>query len=295
MSMNPTKLLRNLLLMDAGTCVAMGMFLTLGARPLATLTDLPIPLLFYAGVALFPAAAFMVVTASRAVSLGWAVRSVIIGNLLWIAASLALVFGMWIVPNPAGYAFMGLQAIAVALLTVLEQMAWRRMKRGVDVSSTAHSLPSIIGSLAVVSLILGCASTEAASIEPEIQIEAEERAIVEFVERLAETVTARAYDVIRADLEDDWSYFTSGGREVDFEGWKKIVSHYTEIRFEVDAIRPHLSTDGRLAWATFGSRLQGTITSEVVDMRLRFTAIFRKTGDRWKLRHLQSTRSSDPL
>jgi hypothetical protein len=45
---------------------------------------------------------------------------VILGNAGWVIASLALIFGDWIAPNMLGIAFIGVQAIAVAILAALE-------------------------------------------------------------------------------------------------------------------------------------------------------------------------------
>lgn len=128
-----TRALRNLLILDAGTCAVMGALLILGAGLLASLTMIPATLLFYAGVVLFPIAAFMVFAALQAINSEKAVWLIIAGNALWVAASLGLIFSGWIRPNTLGYAFIVLQAAAVALLTILEHKAWRRMTQGVEV------------------------------------------------------------------------------------------------------------------------------------------------------------------
>jgi hypothetical protein len=113
-------LLRNVLLLDAATCLLTGAMLTFGARVLAQLTAIPTTLLLYAGVSLIPIAAFMAVTAMRAVLLPLGVWIVIVGNALWVAASVGLMIGPWIAPNAWGYAFIAAQAAAVAVLTKLE-------------------------------------------------------------------------------------------------------------------------------------------------------------------------------
>jgi hypothetical protein len=51
---------------------------------------------------------------------------VIGGNVLWVIGSVALMVGGWIAPNRLGYAFIGAQAVAVAVLAALELAALRR-------------------------------------------------------------------------------------------------------------------------------------------------------------------------
>ena len=112
--------LRNVLLVDAATCLLTGALLIFGARLLGQLTAIPAAVLLYAGVSLIPIAAFMAVTATRAVLPPLGVWIVIAGNALWVAASVGLMIGPWIAPNAWGYAFIAAQAVAVAVLTKLE-------------------------------------------------------------------------------------------------------------------------------------------------------------------------------
>jgi hypothetical protein len=126
---DPTDRLRSVLLLDAATCAAMGVLLTLGSRALAILTAIPAPLLFYAGVALFPIAAFMGITARRLLHSDVAVGLIVAGNVAWVGASLALIVGEWIAPNAFGYGFIGVQAAVVLVLTLAEHAAWRRTTR----------------------------------------------------------------------------------------------------------------------------------------------------------------------
>ena len=117
---------RTVLLVDAATCVAMGAVLTVGTGLVATLTALPSALLLYAGLALFPIAAFMVAVAMQATTWDAGVWLVIIGNVLWVVGSLWLMVSGWIAPNALGYVFITAQALAVALLAALEHVALRR-------------------------------------------------------------------------------------------------------------------------------------------------------------------------
>lgn len=115
--------LRFLLLADAATCAAMGLVLDLGAGPIAALSGLPEKLLIFAGLALLPVAAFMVLVAWR--PLPAAVWLVILGNLVWVAGSLLLLLAGWAAPNALGVAVVIGQAVAVAVLAELEYMALR--------------------------------------------------------------------------------------------------------------------------------------------------------------------------
>jgi hypothetical protein len=118
--------LRTVLLVDAATCVASGVLMTLGSAPIAGLTAIPPALLLYAGLSLFPIAAFMAVTATRPVISRLAVWLIIDGNVLWVAGSLWLMLGGAIAPTALGHAFIGAQALAVAVLAVLEYAGLRR-------------------------------------------------------------------------------------------------------------------------------------------------------------------------
>ena len=121
---NPS--LRHLLVFDAATCSVMGLALTLGRGPLAELMATPPALLFYAGLSLFPIAAFMLVVAARTALFPAGVPLVVLGNAAWVAASLWLLVSGWIEPNALGHAFIAGQALAVAGLAVMEYTAFRR-------------------------------------------------------------------------------------------------------------------------------------------------------------------------
>lgn len=119
--------LRTVLLIDAMTCVATGVLMAGAAGFVASLTQLPADLLFYAGASLFPIAAFMafVATGGNLAPLG--VWLVIIGNAAWVAGSLLLLADSRLSPNALGYAFVAVQAAAVALLAMLEYVGLRRL------------------------------------------------------------------------------------------------------------------------------------------------------------------------
>ena len=116
--------LRRILIIDAVTCVGTGLLLGLFAVQLEPLLGLPYTLLQYAGLALLPIAAFMAWLGLRNDSWKAGVWTVILGNVLWVAGSLALLG--WLSPTPVGTVFVLAQAFAVAMLALLEYLAQRR-------------------------------------------------------------------------------------------------------------------------------------------------------------------------
>jgi len=125
MTLDRSSFLRRALWADAATCLPMGALLALAAGPLAKLLALPEPLLFWAGIALFPCAAFMAWLACQgrvSVPGAWLV---ILGNAAWIAGSV-LVLAL-LAPNAFGTVFVIGQAIVVAVLAALEHTGLRRI------------------------------------------------------------------------------------------------------------------------------------------------------------------------
>ena len=110
--------LRRVLMVDAATCIATGGLLALAANPLAPVLGLSAVLLKYAGISLFPIAAFMLWVATRSpipATGGWLV---VIGNLGWVVGSAVVLFASS--PTLLGYAFVIAQAVVVAALAELE-------------------------------------------------------------------------------------------------------------------------------------------------------------------------------
>ena len=110
--------LKQLLMVDAATCLVTGILLVAASAPIAGLLGLPRNLLFYAGAVLFPCAGLMVMAArSRSTPLVWLV---ILGNFAWAAASVVVAFAFE--PTSLGLLFVLGQALVVAALGFLE---WR--------------------------------------------------------------------------------------------------------------------------------------------------------------------------
>lgn len=120
--------LRRILLVDAGSCTGMGLFLALLSEPLSPMLGLPAALLLYSGVALLPVAAFMAWVATREQPPLAGVWLVILGNAGWVAGSVALLF--FVSPTVLGYAFVIGQAVIVAALAELEYVSTRAGRAG---------------------------------------------------------------------------------------------------------------------------------------------------------------------
>lgn len=116
--------LKTLIAADALTCATMGTILLAGSAAISPIIHVPQPLLHYAGLSLFPIAAFMALTVIASTP-RWAVNLVILGNLLWAAASVFLPASGVIAPNALGWTLLIGQAAIVALLAKLERDASR--------------------------------------------------------------------------------------------------------------------------------------------------------------------------
>jgi hypothetical protein len=115
--------LRRVLIVDAVTCLGTGALLSLFAAPLAPMLGLLASLLSYAGLSLFPIAAFMLWIATRREIPRLGAQIVVAGNILWVIGSIAI---LSLAPTPLGYAFVLFQAAAVALLAKLELTGLRK-------------------------------------------------------------------------------------------------------------------------------------------------------------------------
>ncbi|RCK43966.1 hypothetical protein TH30_16515 [Thalassospira profundimaris] len=107
-------------MIDAATCLGFGLLLTAGSGWLGQWLGLPVDLLFYAGLILFPCAALMTFTGRQPTPGNALVLLIILGNLGWVAASLGVLMMSFITPTVPGYGFVILQAIAVGMLAVIE-------------------------------------------------------------------------------------------------------------------------------------------------------------------------------
>lgn len=121
-----TSLLHRALLADAVATGLFGLMLAGAAGPLGELLSLPVPLLRWAGILLFPVTAFLAWLATRPVPPRAGVWSVITLNVVWTADSVGLLLTGWVAPNGLGVAFVIVQALAVAAFAELHYLGLRR-------------------------------------------------------------------------------------------------------------------------------------------------------------------------
>lgn len=115
-----TPYLRKVLMADALVSGAAAILMIAGAGILAPVLALPAALLFWAGIALLPFAALLVLVARREHVWRLLLLDIVLVNALWVAASLMILITGMIVPNSLGTLFVVAQAAAVALLGALQ-------------------------------------------------------------------------------------------------------------------------------------------------------------------------------
>jgi hypothetical protein len=125
MTVRSSTLLRRLLLVDAAISGATGVMMLAAAGLLASLLEVPAPLIRYSGLLLLPFAAMVLYFAKAERLSRGRVWTVILMNASWVLGSVVLLVTGWIDPNVFGVAFVVVQAIAVAGLAEFQYTALR--------------------------------------------------------------------------------------------------------------------------------------------------------------------------
>lgn len=120
MSTNSVLTLRNVLRLDAATCVASGLASIVGASYLGALLALPEQLLRTAGVVLLAFALLVGFASLSLPSQRWPSWLVVLGNAVWVLESVLVLFSADLAPNALGVGYVISQAAVVALLAELE-------------------------------------------------------------------------------------------------------------------------------------------------------------------------------
>ncbi|HKP60271.1 MAG TPA: hypothetical protein VJV78_26280 [Polyangiales bacterium] len=129
MNSNSIQFLRNVLRLDALTCLISGAASLALGPALAGPLGLPAGLLQGSGAVLLVVAAFIAFAAKNTPQLRWPVWGVVIGNALWVVESILLLIGGNVQPTALGTAYVIAQAVVVAVLAELEFTGLRRSSR----------------------------------------------------------------------------------------------------------------------------------------------------------------------
>ena len=116
--------LKRVLTLDAASCLAMGLLLTLGAGALAPMFGIDRQIVGGAGLALIPIGLFILWLGTRQAAAPAFVYLVIAGDIAWSVESVVLIANADKI-TPLGIAFVGVQAAAVAGLSLLEWIGVR--------------------------------------------------------------------------------------------------------------------------------------------------------------------------
>lgn len=129
MTISITPVLKKVLYLDAAMSGAAGVLMVAGSAVLAPLLEIPAGLLFWAGLALAPFVALLVLTARSAEISRLMLFDIVLVNALWVVASFAIMLAGFVQPNIFGIAFISIQALAVAGLTALQFAGLRALSQ----------------------------------------------------------------------------------------------------------------------------------------------------------------------
>ncbi len=118
--------LRRVLMLDAVASGAMALLLVLAAGPLTELLGLPQALMRIAGAVLLPYAAFVAWLAMREAPSRPLVWAVVAANALWAVDSVLILLLGWIAPTTLGILFVAGQAMVVLVFAELQYLGLRR-------------------------------------------------------------------------------------------------------------------------------------------------------------------------
>jgi hypothetical protein len=134
MNSNPTRYLRNILWLDALSCLISGAASLAFGQVLAGPLGLPLGLLQGSGLILLLVAAFIAFAAKNTPQLRWPVWGVVIGNAVWVLDSILLLLAGDIQPTAFGTTYVIAQALVVAVLAELEFGGLRKTARSTQVA-----------------------------------------------------------------------------------------------------------------------------------------------------------------
>jgi hypothetical protein len=125
-SIQTSTFLRRVLLVDAVSCVGMGLLLLTASGFLTGVLGLPVELLRESSFVLLPFGLLLAFLSTRERLPRAAVWAVIVANAIWAIDSIVLLFTGWVQPTLLGYVFVAGQAAFVAVLVELEYIGLRK-------------------------------------------------------------------------------------------------------------------------------------------------------------------------
>jgi hypothetical protein len=128
MSFTTSSFLRRALTADAVLTGATAAVMIVAGDVVAGLLEMPVALLRYAGIGLIPFVAYVFYLSRRASLTGASVWLVIAFNVAWVIASGVLLLSGQIQPNAFGFAFVIVQAIAVAAFAEMQYVGLRGIR-----------------------------------------------------------------------------------------------------------------------------------------------------------------------
>ena len=131
MTIPMTPFLKTTLRLDAAVSAAAALLMATGARRLGPFLDLPVPLMFWAGVLLFFFVALLTVVARRDSASRIVLFDIVLLNAGWVLVSFAILIGGGVEPNMFGVTFVVAQALTVALFAVLQVSALRHAREAI--------------------------------------------------------------------------------------------------------------------------------------------------------------------
>lgn len=126
--MTPTPLLRFALRLDGVASASVGLLACLGLGAVGNALGAPRAAVLAAGLFSLGYGVFAFWLGSRPRVRTTGVWAIVVGNLLWAAASVALGFSGWIAPTAVGLALLLAQAAAVALFAELQFLGLRQSR-----------------------------------------------------------------------------------------------------------------------------------------------------------------------
>ncbi len=110
-----------------------------------------------------------------------------------------------------------------------------------------------------------------------------------------EAFAKQDWETVASLVTSDWVIVLHTGERLTLEGMKKFFTdHISGHTIEISNIDINVSGDASMAWATLDEKTSYKFDGNQVSENARFTAIFVKEGDAWKMKMQQRTLVQPP-